>query len=91
MTNLDLKGKTNLLKAALKSKIDDELKSMALLESELKVVAGVINDNDLFNLKTGVYFVTVETNTSKENIFKASSKSVAKPPCSRRLFFKPCR
>lgn len=50
MTNLNLKGKTNLLKAALKSQIDDELKSMALLESELKVVAGVINDNELFKL-----------------------------------------
>ena len=58
MTNLDLKGKTNLLKASIKQKIDDELKSMALLESELKVVAGVINDNDLFKLQKLIFRVS---------------------------------
>lgn len=42
----------------MKSQIEDELNNMALLESDLKVVAGVINDNDLFKLSKLVFRVS---------------------------------
>lgn len=43
---------------AKKSAIDDDLFSMSLIESDLKVVAGVINDADVFKLNKLVFRVS---------------------------------